>query len=137
MEDFEKAFERAVSGTNRRAEAFAGPFRKTLDGMRDVKREMDQILASGGGDISRLSTEDRTRFDTLTEQAETYKRNLSAMAEAGQAEFERLGVFVSATFAAIVKNSGDAIGAIKQLEPAFKVLQAGVTEFGLTSTGAI
>lgn len=102
----------AVGGVNQKAELFAAPFQKMIDGMKSARE-------SGEGD------------------ADAIARSMMAAAQAGQAEFERLGVFVSATFASMVKETGDVFGAITALEPAFKVLQQGVNEFGLTSTGTI
>jgi phage-related protein len=99
----------AIAGVNAKAELFAAPFRELADAAKDAEGEA---------------------FDTIqAKMAETAQR--------GQAEFERLGTFVAATFAGLVNETGDAIGAIQQLGPAFKVLQDGVNEFGLTSTGTI
>jgi len=71
------------------------------------------------------------------EDAEDVKAKLAAMGQVGQAEFERIGTFAAAAFAGLVKETGNAIGAIQQLGPTFQVLQDGVTKFGLTSTGTI
>ena len=71
------------------------------------------------------------------EEAEDVKAKLAAMGEVGQAEFERIGTFAAAAFAGLVKETGDAIGAIQRLGPTFQVLQDGVEKFGLTSTGTI
>lgn len=103
------ALRSAIEGVNKKAELFAAPFSKLLD--------------------SRKGTEG-DEFDAIT-------RKMQATAQAGQAEFERLGLFVGATFAGMVKETGDVFAAITALGPAFKVLQSGVNEFGLTSTGVI
>jgi hypothetical protein len=59
------------------------------------------------------------------------------LAQRTQPEFERLGLFVRDTFAAIVRESGNAFDALNQLAPAFQALKSGVSDFGLTSTAVI
>jgi hypothetical protein len=46
-------------------------------------------------------------------------------------------VFVGATFAGIVNETGNAIGALQSLAPAISILQQGIEKFGLTSTSTI
>lgn len=99
----------AMEGVNKKAELFADPFRKLLESRKDA--------------------------DPL--QLKAIDAKLSETAQRGQAEFERLGTFVGATFAGMVKQTGDVIGAITSMVPAFTVLQEGVDKFGLTSTGTI
>jgi hypothetical protein len=98
----------AVEGINAKAALFASPFAKLLEAQNAPDADLDAI-----------------------------SRKLAAAAQAGQAEFERLGVFVGATFAGIVKETGDAIGALQSLAPAISVLQQGIEKFGLTSTATI
>ena len=62
---------------------------------------------------------------------------IQEIAQRTQPEFERLGVAVQATFAAIIKSTGDGFAAIQQLAPSFETLKKGISEFGLTSTGVI
>lgn len=102
------ALGQAVDGVNRKAQLFISPFQKLLDASK--------APGASSADIGAKFAE---------------------MAQRGQAEFERLGTFVAATFAGIVKETGDAIGAIGRLKPAFQALQDGVNQFGLSSTGTI
>lgn len=67
----------------------------------------------------------------------TDKGKLAEIAQRTQPEFERLGTIVAGVFAAMVKHSGDAIGAINALAPSFELLKKGINEFGLTSTATI
>lgn len=78
-------------------------------------------------------------FRKLIESGSTEQvsAKLAEMAQRGQAEFERLGTFAAATFAGLVRETGDAIGAISQLGPTFQVLKDGIEKFGLSSTGTI
>jgi hypothetical protein len=101
---------KAVEGVNKKAQLFASSFRKIFDEI-------------GNADSA--------------EAEQKLRAKMAAMAEAGQAEFERLGQYVAVTFAAIVTETGDAIGAITQLAPAFTVLRDGIRDFGLTSTATI
>lgn len=107
----------AVDGVNRKAELFADPFRKLIDARKGLTDEFGK-----DADPMKLKELD-------AKLAETAQRT--------QGEFERIGVFVAAAFGGLVKETGDALGAISQLGPAFAVLQQGVAEFGLTSTGTI
>jgi TP901 family phage tail tape measure protein len=100
----------AAVAINDKAERFSGPFRKIFE------------------EIANADTQDAEQ---------SLRAKMAAMAQAGQAEFERLGIFVTATFAAMVTETGDAIGAIRQLGPAFQTLKDGVEDFGLTSTATI
>lgn len=111
----------AVEGVNKKAELFAGPFQKIVDAQKGILGDK-QRSDLGSSELEQLKALD-------AKLAETGQR--------GQAEFERLGTFVAATFAGMVRESGDAIGAISALTPAFKVLQDGVTTFGLASSGTI
>jgi uncharacterized protein YukE len=75
------------------------------------------------------------QFEAAFKAGDTAK--LAEIAERTQPEFERLGFIVRDTFAALIKESGNGIDAMLQMEPAFKVLQQGVDDFGLTSTAVI
>jgi hypothetical protein len=113
--DLEEAWKRvtdgiatASSGVLARADVFARPFRELVEAMQDGEDGAEDLAAK-----------------------------LAYTAQVGQAEFERLGVFIGATFAGMVRISGDAIGAIKELAPAFQTLNDGVQQFGLQSSGVI
>lgn len=134
----------AVTGVNKKAEVFAAPFRAALEALKKTNEEANKIRfgAPGGGDgifgnTDLLSAEDRRKLDELDGEWDKQKAKLRELANTGQAEFERIGTFVAAAFAGTVKHTGDAIEAIRSLEPAFKVLQEGVDAFGLQSTGTI
>jgi hypothetical protein len=102
------ALGQAVEGVNAKAANFASPFQALLDAQNAPDANLDAI-----------------------------GQKLAAAAQAGQAEFERLGVFVGATFAGIVNETGNAIGALQSLAPAISILQQGIEKFGLTSTSTI
>jgi hypothetical protein len=102
------ALGQAVEGVNAKASNFASPFQALLEAQNAPDANLDAI-----------------------------GQKLAAAAQAGQAEFERLGVFVGATFAGIVNETGNAIGAMQSLAPAISILQQGIEKFGLTSTSTI
>jgi hypothetical protein len=102
------ALGQAVEGVNTKAALFASPFQALLEAQNAPDADLDAI-----------------------------GRKFAAAAQAGQAEFERLGVFVGATFAGIVNETGNAIGALQSLAPAISILQQGIEKFGLTSTSTI
>lgn len=104
-----EALGRAAEGVNQKAALFAAPFLKLRDAIKDAD----------GAELEGL------------------QQKMQAAAQAGQAEFERLGVFVAATFAGIVRETGNAFDAITQLAPAFQILKQGLTEFGLEGTATI
>lgn len=106
-----EGFAIAAEGINAKAALFAAPFQALIDAR-------DKL-----GDDP---------FKTAEINAK-----LAAMGQVGQAEFERIGIFAAATFAGIVNETGDAVGAIQTLAPTFAILQSGINEFGLTSTGVI
>lgn len=103
----------AVEGVNKKAALFADPFKKLIESRKALGDDPDPL-----------------KLDEIN-------RKLSETAQRSQGAFERLGVFVAATFAGMVAQTGDAIGAIQALAPSFKVLQQGVEEFGLAGTGTI
>lgn len=51
-----------------------------------------------------------------------------------QAQFDRLGTYASAIFAGIVKETGDVIGALRQIGPGLDEMLRGQEEFGLTAS---
>jgi hypothetical protein len=103
----------AMDAINARAADFAAPFQATLDAMQKAKDAGNQ-----------------TGVDDATKQ-------LMAQAEAGQAEFERLGLYIKDAFSGFITNGGTALDAITKMTPAFQVLQDGVSKFGLTSSAVI
>lgn len=104
----------ALSGVNQRALTFANNFSALI-----AKR--DELLQSGGAGS----------------QIEEINAKIAEIAQRTQPEFERIGLMVRDVFAGLVRETGDAFGAIQQLAPAFQVLQDGIEKFGLTSTAAI
>jgi TP901 family phage tail tape measure protein len=61
----------------------------------------------------------------------------AAATEAQQAAFGRLGDYAAATFGAMVKESGDVIGALQQMEPTLSQLAGLEEEFGLKGSAAL
>src|SRR6185369_16247844 len=61
----------------------------------------------------------------------------SIAADQQQASFDRLGTYAVATFAGLVKNSGDVIGALQQMGPTFESLTAAQSEFGLQTSSSV
>lgn len=104
----------ATDGVNKRTALFATQF-------RDLVARQKELQDSGRGG---------SELDAVTAK-------IAEVAQRTQPEFERLGLMVRDTFAALVKESGDAFGAIVALAPSFQVLKEGVTDFGLTSTAVI
>lgn len=100
----------ALTGVNQKATLFAQSFRDILD--------------------QKKNTTDPLELDAL-------QAKLAETAQRGQAEFERLGQFVGATFAGLIKQDGDVFAALDALGPALQVLNDGVTQFGLTGTDTI
>jgi hypothetical protein len=56
---------------------------------------------------------------------------------ADAAAFQRLGTYAAATFAAIVKEGGDVIGALQQLEPTLSQLAGLEQDFGIQGSSAL
>lgn len=150
-----KGLETAVSGVNSKADVFAQPFRTALADLDKLTSQFDKeslklakaFLKKPGKDdaeAAQYGLDQKSQlFDQLklTSQVEgsieTIIAKVAEMRERMQPEFERIGIFVAATFAGMVRENGDAIGAIEALSPAFKVLEEGVNDFGLASTGTI
>lgn len=98
----------AIDGINTKAALFVAPFQALIEKQKEAGLSQDEFTAK-----------------------------LAALGEKGQAEFERIGTFAAAAFAGLVKETGDAIGALRQLEPTLSVLKRGIEEFGLSGTGTI
>jgi hypothetical protein len=112
------------------AEAFNTALAEINAGLDAYNQKLKAIASSIDG-VNRRSAAFAAQFQGLTpdKRQETAQRT--------QPEFERISLFVRDTFAAIVRDSGDAIAAITALAPSFQVLKQGISEFGLTSTEVI
>lgn len=112
----------AVEGVNKRAAIFASNFTKAVEA-RDKAKE-----GLGAAD---LKDEDRVK---LTKDLADATGKIAEIAQRVQPQFERLGTVTAATFRGLVKETGSALGAIRELEPTLKILDQAVREFGLTNT---
>ncbi len=110
-----KDFEREVGALN-------GKIKEHEQAIADAAKRWDGLQIAVGG---------------VNARAQSFATMFDAAAEGGQAAFERLGRFVGATFAGMVKETGDAVGALNALAPALSVLSKGMTDFGLTGTATI
>jgi hypothetical protein len=130
------AIAKATEGVNARAEAFFEPFRASFEAMQEAK---DALERETGTRDRRLALAQKTGGDDydIAKQAkiiEDSQAKIAEIAQRAQPAFERLGLMIRDTFAASIRESGDAISAMKGLEPAFTVLQRGVEELGLTNS---
>jgi len=119
-----EALNNAVTGLNARTATFIDKF-KTLAETRDaaLQTASDRHGTAEGN-------------QALIEAANASQK-LNELAKSSQGEFARLGVITQNVFAGIVKDSGDAMGAMLAMAPSFQVLKDGIEKFGLQSTAVI
>lgn len=125
-----------------------------------------KTAAKAGVDVSKaFSTKDPKEFERIMKEAnaaiDAQKQRLEGlktamgglelltrsfatfMAKSGEAtagtqeQFTRLGTFAMATFAGLVKETGDVIGALQQMAPSLDSLAQTMTEFGFSASGAL
>lgn len=150
-----KGLDTAASGINSKADVFAAPFRTALADLDKLTSQFDKeslklaktlLKKPSANDAEAakfgldLKSQIFDQFKATTQvegQIDSIIAKVSEMREKMQPEFERIGTFVAATFSGLVRENGNAIAAIEALAPAFQVLQEGVNDFGLTSTGTI
>jgi gas vesicle protein len=66
--------------------------------------------------------------------SETLKRGVT---EGGREAFRRLGDYAAATFGAMLRETGDVIGTLQEMEPTLKTLADGIDQFGLEGSDAM
>lgn len=78
-------------------------------------------------------------FNTIREKIDSGTLSLDVMTEATErqkAEFDRLGLFAVATFASYIRESGDVIGALKEMESSLADLSLAQELFGFEGSKA-
>lgn len=78
-------------------------------------------------------------FNTIREKIDSGTLSLDVMTEATErqkAEFDRLGLFAVATFASYIRESGDVIGALKEMESSLADLSLAQELFGFEGSAA-
>ena len=130
-----EAFNQAIKAINGQLAAY----NKHLEGLQTALNGVNQraqVFANNFSDLI-ARRDELTKAGTGGSELESINAKIAEVAQRTQPEFERLGLMVRDTFAGLVRESGDAVGAITALAPAFQVLKDGVEKFGLTSTAAI
>lgn len=100
----------ATAGTNALAESLLAPLKALQDGLK--------------------SADDEDSFAAIMDKMALAVGNV-------QPQFEHLGQYVAATFAAKIHEGASAFDAFQSLAPSFQALQDGVEQFGLKSTATI
>lgn len=136
----------ATAAINQRASGgtfgdLAGLIKKRDSVDADALMREANAIADGAWKAGRtVNSDEQKRFDALEAQwVELQKINeqIKQIGANGEAEFGRLGAYVSATFAGAVKETGDLYGALASLEPTFSILATAQKEFGYESSATL
>ena len=118
----------------KKPEQFQAAVDKLNKAIEEQKKRMEGLNSAVDG-VNKRTAIFAKQFEEAFKAGDTAK--LAEIAQRAQPEFERLGLMVRDTFAGLIKETGSAYDAMMLMERAFKVLQQGVDDFGLTSTAAI
>ena len=119
---------------------------KKLFGGGDDKKKAEEEAKKAEEAARKAAEEQKKRIEGLTKAtaglalmtssfAKFMEKGGQATAET-QAQFSRLGTFAVATFAGLVRETGDVIGALNQMGPSLDSLSQTMGEFGFTASGA-
>ena len=73
----------------------------------------------------------KAEYDRIMAEAVETSRKLGEVAKVSQSEFNALGTTAAATFAGMIKETGDLYGAMKAIEPTLNTLIQAQKEWGL------
>lgn len=117
--DISKAF------TTRDPQIFQSTLERLNQAMADQQRRLQGIQTAMQG-LGLMA-------QGLTATMETH----GTATEADAAAFQRLGDYAAATFGAMVRENGDVIGALQQMEPILSQLAGDMDQFGVSGSSAL
>jgi TP901 family phage tail tape measure protein len=123
----------AIEGTNTLAEGLAMNLQKS------IKQQTEDLTAAHEARLEQLKAEGASEEDLakmrkdFTEELKSYT---FAATEDQQIAIDRLGTFMTATFADMVRRTGDAASAILAMKPAFETVKKALNDFGLEGNHA-
>lgn len=134
IEEVKKQFEglgQAVKGVNQYADALKDSFNKTM------KETDDAMLAKNKAIIDAMKERGATNDEIEKQEIAFAEESKNRTYEATQAQIQmygHLGNYVAATFADLVRRTGDPVAAIMQMEGAFNLLKEAGEKFNLEGT---
>jgi hypothetical protein len=104
-------------------------FKRAVDAvtkaMEEQKKRLDGLRTAMGG------------LELMTKGFAAQMERSGVATEASQAAFQRLGQFALATFAGLVRETGDVIGALQQMGGSLDALVAAQQKFGFASSATL
>jgi hypothetical protein len=129
MQDFAKAANRVGVDVSRAfstkdPKEFERITKQVNQALEDQKKRMEGLRTAVGG------------LDLMTKGFAAQMERAGAASANTQASFSRLGTFAVATFAGLVRETGDVIGALQQMGPTLDTLSQLMADFGFQTGGA-
>jgi TP901 family phage tail tape measure protein len=124
---------KAIEGVNQISEGLAGNLEKS------IKSQTDALTVQHDARMAQLKEQGASEEELAKERdkfTEEMKKHTFTATEEQQIAVDRLGTFVTATFADMVRRTGDAASAVLAMKPAFETLKDSVNKFGLEGNAA-
>jgi TP901 family phage tail tape measure protein len=118
----------AIEGVNKVAEGLGKNLEKSITSQKDA------LTAAHEERLAQLKHEGASEEDLAALRAkfaEDLKKHTFTATEEQQIAVDRLGTFTAATFADMVRRTGDATSAVLAMKPAFETLKKSLADFGL------